>query len=260
LQGIRKGGIVTQNRRVFLITGASSGIGAALARRVAGTDCALLLHARQSGEALERVAAAAREAGALVTTALGDLATRDTPARLVEAAATAFGSLDVLVANAGFPIARAIDSVTDEDLDRAFRGNAMSFISLARAAQPLLASSRAGRIIAVGSFTAHVFRTDLPQFPASAASKGAVEVAAKSLALAFAPAGITVNCVVPGYITKDAGVAGNVDPAQLEAIAGRIPVGRLGRPDEVAALIAFLASADAAYITGQAMHVNGGLC
>jgi 3-oxoacyl-[acyl-carrier protein] reductase len=246
--------------RSFLITGASSGIGAALVRRVARADARLLIHARHSAAALEAVAMEARMAGAEVETALGDLAEPGVAARLVDLAASAFGTLDVLVANAGFPIPKAIGDVTDGDLDYAFRGNTLSFLQLARAARPLMPASGGGRIIAVGSFTAHVFRADLPQFPASVASKAAIEAAVKSLALAFAGAGISVNCVIPGYIAKDAGVRGNIDPARLAEIATRIPAGRLGEPDEVAAMIAFLAGPDAAYVTGQAIHVNGGLC
>lgn len=247
------------SRRVWLITGASSGIGAALVRRVAGPETSLLIHARHSAERLEAVAAEARAAGAEVRTALGDLAEPATAAMLVDATREAFGRLDVLVANAGFPIAKPIGEVTAGDLDYAFRGNAISFLALAQAALPMLKQSAQPRIIATGSFTAHLFRNDLPQFPASVAAKGAIEVAVRSLALAYAPDGIAVNCVVPGYIAKDVGIAGNVDPAKLVAIAERIPLGRLGAPAEVAALIAFLAGEEAGYITGQSLHINGGL-
>ena len=135
----------------------------------------------------------------------------------------------------------------------------MSFLSLARAAHPLLAKSNCARIVAVGSFTAHVFRTGLPQFPASAAAKGAIVTAIKSLALAFAKDGITVNSVIPGFIAKDPETSDGLSDAKLTKISDRIPVGRIGQPDEVAAVLQFLAGEDASYITGQAIHVNGGL-
>ena len=165
-----------------------------------------------------------------------------------------------MIASAGFPVPATLETATDCDFERAFRGNALSFAAMARAARPLLAASEGGRIVAVGSFTAHVFRTDLPQFPASVAAKGALESMVRALALAFAADGITVNCVVPGFIAKDDGVTGAIDADRLRGIAGRIPLGRLGAPDDVAAMIAFLAGSEAAYVTGQCLHVNGGLC
>ncbi len=123
----------------------------------------------------------------------------------------------------------------------------------------MLRNSTSGRIVALGSFTSHVFRTDMPQFPASAASKGAIEVAVKSLSLALGADRITVNCVVPGYIEKDAGTADGLNPKILAEMLSRIPVNRLGKPEDVAGTIAFLLSKDASYITGQVIHVNGGL-
>jgi 3-oxoacyl-[acyl-carrier protein] reductase len=248
------------NPRAILITGASSGIGAACARRLAGPGVQLLLHARASHERLEAVAQEATTAGAEVVTALGDLTESGVGEELVEQAVAAFGRLDTLVANAGFPIPAPLEVTTNDDFERAFRGNALSFAAMARAARPLLAKSGAGRIVAIGSFTAHVFRTDLPQFPASVAAKGALETMVRALALTLAAEGTTVNCVVPGFIAKDRGVGGNIDPARLADIAARIPAGRLGTPADVAALVAFLAGPEAAYITGQSLHVNGGLC
>lgn len=246
--------------RVGLITGASSGIGAALARRLARPGASLLLHARKSRTALEAVAAEARDAGAKVKISLGDLARKGVAEALIDETTGHFGGLDVVVANAGFPIAKTFDEVTDVDLDYALAGNTMSFLALARAARAWLSRSEAGRLIAVGSFTAHVFRPGMPQFPASVISKGALETAVRSLALTFASDGITVNCVVPGYIAKDAGIQGSISREKLVEIVKQIPLARLGRPDEVAAMIAFLASEDAAYTTGQIIHVNGGLC
>ena len=111
----------------------------------------------------------------------------------------------------------------------------------------------------MGSFTSHVFRTDIYQFPLSAASKGALEVAVRSLAIVLAPARVTVNCVVPGYIEKEAGTKDGMSDAELERSLSRIPLGRIGRPAEVAATIEFLLSEEAGYITGQSLHVNGGL-
>lgn len=163
------------------------------------------------------------------------------------------------MANAGFPLLVPLEEMTPADIAYAFQGNSQSFFELSQAAQPMLAASARGRIVGVSSFTAHVFRTGMPQFPASAASKGAVETAVRSLSLALAKDGITVNCVVPGYIRKDAGSTGQLNAETLRQIETRIPLLRLGSPDDVAGAITFLLSDDAAYLTGQIIHVNGGL-
>ena len=244
---------------IGLITGASSGIGAALALRLAGQCQGLVLHARSSGEHLEEVARRVRAAGTTVVTQLGDLSDEAVAKELVALARSTFGRLDALVANAGFPVLKSFDEGGLSDIDYAFRGNVYSFFTLVREARPLLEAAEHGRVVALGSFTSHVFRTDMHQLPLSAAAKGALEVAVRSLAGLLAPAGVTVNCVVPGWIEKDAGTRDGVSQAALEENRARIPLGRIGLPSEVAATIAFLLSQDAGYITGQSIHVNGGL-
>jgi 3-oxoacyl-[acyl-carrier protein] reductase len=243
-----------------IITGASSGIGAATALRLSTSYRGLVLHAGTSKDSLERVAERAKANGCEVVTHLGDLTEPDFGTALVECARSAFGQLDVVIANAGFPILKALDEGGPEDLDRAFRGNVFSFFSLARAAAPHLVRSSAGRIVAVGSFTAHVFRTDMLLVPFSATSKGALETAVRSLAMHFGPSNVTVNCVVPGWIAKDQGTRDGVSPEEFAETLARIPLGRSGQPDDVAAAIEFLAGRNAGYITGQLLHVNGGLC
>jgi 3-oxoacyl-[acyl-carrier protein] reductase len=150
--------------------------------------------------------------------------------------------------------------MTQDDISYAFRGNVESFFEISQAALPMLKSSDAGRIIGLGSFTSHVFQSDMPQFPASAASKGAIEVAVRSMSLALAQDGITVNCVVPGYIAKDPGTSDSVDAETQASVIAKIPMGRMGKPDDVAAMICFLLSPACGYVTGQVIHVNGGIC
>jgi len=246
-------------KQILVITGASSGIGAALARRVAGPDISVLLHARKSRQALEAVAREAEAAGAKVALAFGDLAEAGVSESVISACIAAFGGCDALVANAGFPLFKSFADGDASDIEYAFRGNLFSFFAMARAARPHLKRSEAARIVAVGSFTAHVFRTDMLQFPLSAASKGALEIAVRSLAVEFAADGGTVNCVVPGYIAKDKGTGDGMSAERLAELETQIPAGRLGRPDDVAAMIAFLLGPDAAYVTGQSIHVSGGL-
>jgi NAD(P)-dependent dehydrogenase (short-subunit alcohol dehydrogenase family) len=111
----------------------------------------------------------------------------------------------------------------------------------------------------VSSFVAHVFRTDVTTFPASAAAKAGMEALVRALAVEAAAKGVTVNAVSPGYTRKDPGAHAALTPAQWEAVTSRIPLGRLGTPEDVAAMAAFLLSAEAGYVTGQVIHVNGGL-
>jgi NAD(P)-dependent dehydrogenase (short-subunit alcohol dehydrogenase family) len=242
--------------RVFLVTGAGSGIGAACCRRLAAPGTALLVHTRNNAEGAERVAAELRAAGAEAEVMLGDIADPAVSAALVESAVARFGRLDGVVFAAGFadktPFAEAPDAVFAKSLDAVLWG----FLRTARAALPHL---DAGRIIAISSFVAHVFRTDVSTFPASAAAKAGMEALVRALAVEAAARGTTVNAVSPGYTRKDPGAHAALSPAQWEAVTAKIPLKRLGTPDDVAAMVAFLASAEAGYVTGQVIHVNGGL-
>jgi len=242
-----------------IVTGAASGIGASVALKLAQPGAQLTLHTRRSVDRLQRVAEQAQQQGALVEVVTGDLSEPGQGQRIVTAHKKRFGTLDAVVANAGFPLLISLDDMKPEDIAYAFRGNTQSLFELVQASRDLLRHSACPRIVGVSSFTAHVFRTDLPQFPASAASKGAVETAIRSLALGLAKDNITVNCVVPGYIQKDKGTDDGVDAAMHEQIEARIPLGKLGRPEDVANCICFLLSDRASYVTGQVIHVNGGL-
>ncbi|PXW17388.1 SDR family NAD(P)-dependent oxidoreductase [Paraburkholderia caballeronis] len=248
--------------RVVLITGAGSGIGAALARRLAAPDTALMLHARgadeDSRERLARVADACAQRGAAhCATVYADLAEPDAAARIVEATLALFGTLDQLVANAGHAQRQTLSSLDPAMLVGAFASMPASFAALVRrAAEPLRRSTR-GRIVALSSFVAHRYRADAP-FAATAAAKAALESLAKTAAAEFAPHGITVNCVAPGYTRKERGPSADNAPAWARA-ADATPLGRVAEPDDIAELIAFLLSDAARHITGQVIHVDGGL-
>lgn len=243
--------------RSILITGAASGIGAAICRRLAAPGVAILAHSRRNQAGLDAAAEAARAAGAEVVTALGDLADPAVPGSLVDAAIGAFGRLDTVISNAGFADRTKTADLSDEAFAQSLDAIQWGFFRLARAAIPHLGSG--GRMVAVSSFVAHAFRPGVTMFPASAAAKAGMEALVRALALELAPRGVTVNAVVPGFIRKDTAAHAAIEPAALQAQLANIPAGRVGLPDEVAAAVAFLASTDAAYITGQRLHVSGGL-
>jgi 3-oxoacyl-[acyl-carrier protein] reductase len=250
---------MAERRRVALVTGAASGIGAAVCRALAKPDTAILVHTRKNRDGAEAVVDAVRTAGGEAALALGDLSEATTASGVVAQAVDRFGGLDVLVSNAGFADRTKFADQSDAGMMRSIEAIQGAFFRLAQAALPHLKSGRDPRVVAISSFVAHAFRTDMAVFPASAAAKAATEALVRALAIELAPAGVTVNTVVPGFIRKDAGTHAAFTPEQAAAQAVRIPLGRLGLPDDVAAAVAFLVSPAAAYITGQALHVDGGL-
>ena len=246
-------------RRTILVTGAASGIGAAICRALATQETAIAVHTRRNQPGADRVAAETQAMGAEAEVILADLTAPDAAASVIEAVVTRFGRLDVLISNAGFadrtPFAALSDAAMTESVE-AIQG---AFFRLARAAIPHLRTGLNPRVVAVSSFVAHAFRTDVATFPASAAAKAGLEALVRALAVALGPDGVTVNAVVPGFIRKDEGAHRAIGPAGFAAQVAGIPLGRIGLPEEVAAAVAFLASPAAGYITGQALHVNGGL-
>ena len=251
--------MISKPRRI-IITGAASGIGAALCARLAGPGISLLVHTRANEAGLQDVAERAVAAGSTVVCELGDLADPHCARGLVEAAQDAFGGVDGLVSNAGFPDLTPFEELDDEKLRHSFESISGAFLRLVQAAAPSLEDSGAGRVVAVSSFVAHRFHMGGDHFPASAAAKAGLEALVRSLAQRLATRNITVNSVVPGYIRKDRESAQSLASiSQSRRGISRVPMNRVGLPEEVAATIEFLLSADASYITGQSIHVDGGM-
>jgi 3-oxoacyl-[acyl-carrier protein] reductase len=248
--------------RVSIITGGGSGIGAAVARRLAASDQCLMLHGQGTDaaglERLKTVAMECQRAGATVEWRTGDLARAGTASELVSATRAAFGPVDALVHAAGFADRRGFLALPREGLERAFAVMPAAFHELAAAALPDLARGAQGRVVAVSSFAARRFVPDAT-YPASAAAKAALEVLVRCLAIELAPSGATANVVVPGYTRKDAGLFGALDAQAWQSAAKANPMARLAEPNQVAATVAFLLSPEAGHITGALLPVDGGL-
>jgi 3-oxoacyl-[acyl-carrier protein] reductase len=233
-----------------LVTGASGGIGSAIAKALAGQGARVALSGTRE-DALKAVAAELGADHAILPCNLSDAAAVDA---LVPAAVEQLGQLDILVNNAGVTRDNLAMRMKDEEWDQVIRVNLEAAFRLCRAAMKPMMRAKFGRII---SITSVVGVTGNPGQANYAASKAGLIGMSKALAQEVASRNITVNAIAPGFIAS--AMTDALPDAQKEALLGRIPLGKLGAGSDVAAATVYLASREAAYVTGQTLHVNGGM-
>lgn len=233
-----------------LVTGASGGIGSAIAKALAAQGARLAV----SGSNAAKLDAFRDELGGdhvAIACNLSDGAAVD---GLVPLAVAALGKLDILVNNAGVTRDNLAMRMKDDEWDQVIRVNLEAAFRLCRAAAKPMMKARFGRIV---SITSVVGQTGNPGQANYAASKAGLVGMSKAMAAELASRGITVNCVAPGFISS--AMTEVLPEAQKTALLTRIPAGALGAGDDVAAAVAYLASREAGYVTGQTIHVNGGM-
>lgn len=233
-----------------LVTGATGGLGGAIARVLHAQGASVAL----SGTRAEALEALAAELGERAVVAPCNLADKDSVEALVPAAEEKLGGLDILVNNAGVTKDNLFLRLKDEDWDSVIAINLTAAFRLSRAAVKSMMRRRYGRIISIGSV---VGTTGNPGQGNYAASKAGLIGMSKALAAEVASRNITVNVVAPGFIESPMTQA--LNDKQREGILSDVPMGRLGTGTDVAAAVAYLASAEAGYVTGQTLHVNGGM-
>lgn len=233
-----------------LVTGATGGIGGAIARALhrQGADVAI---SGTRKEALDQLAA---ELGSRVHVLPCNLSDAAAVEALVPAAEEAMGQVDILVCNAGITKDNLFVQLRDEDFEQVINVNLTATFRLSRAAVKTMMRRRFGRVIAI---TSVVGVTGNPGQANYAASKAGLIGMMKSIGQEYARRNVTANCVAPGFIAT--AMTDVLNDKQKEVILGRVPAGRLGTPDDIAAAVVFLASNEAAYVTGQTLHVNGGM-
>ncbi len=236
--------------KTALITGASGGIGAAIAMALhkAGATIAI------SGTRIEKLDELKAQIGENVHVLPCNLSSAEDVEKLIPAAEAAMGGLDILVNNAGITKDGLAMRMKDDDWQAVIDVNLTSNFRLCRAAMRGMMKKRAGRIV---NITSIVGVTGNPGQANYVASKAGVIGLSKSLAQELATRGVTVNCIAPGFIATP--MTDVLNDKQKETILTKIPAGRMGTPEDIAAAVLFLASDEAGYVTGQTLHVNGGM-
>lgn len=236
--------------RIALVTGASSGIGVAIAQALHAQGCHVVLSGRREAE-LNAVAASL---GERTRVAVADLADPLAPAALVEGVEATEGRLDILVNNAGFTRDRLALRMEDADWNAVLEVDLNAPFRLARAALRGMMKRRAGRIVSIASIVGVMGNAGQSNY---AAAKAGLIGMSKSLAQEVAPRHVTVNVVAPGFIETP--MTDKLNETQKATLLSRIPLNRMGSSADVAAAVVYLASDEAAWVTGTTLHVNGGM-
>jgi len=248
--------VITLHGKVALITGGGRGIGQAIAVRLAKEGADIVIDARHADtaqETLELVEATGRRCCIVE----GDIGKLEDDRHIIAESVERMGKLDILVNNAGVEKAAPFWEVTEQDFNFVIDVNLKgTFFATQAFVRDLLETNRSGKIINISSVHEEL---PFPHFASYCVSKGGMRMLMRDLAVELAPFGITVNNIAPGAIDTHINAKLIQSPELLKSLLGNIPLGRLGKPEDVAGLAAFLASVDADYITGATLVVDGGL-
>ena len=237
-------------QKVALVTGASRGIGKAIAQSLSREGYLVAIHYRSQESAAQELAQTVP--GSKIFQA--DLGSEESCIQLAKNVKEAFGRIDVLVNNAGMSIDQLITFAKPSDFDQILNVNLKSVFNLTKAVSRFMIKQKSGSIVNLTSVVGHTGNGGQSMY---AASKGAINAFTKSVAVDLAGFGIRANCVAPGFIKTDMTDALSDDVKA--SVAAKIPLKRLGLPEEVANCVAFLASPESSYVTGSTLHVNGGM-
>jgi glucose 1-dehydrogenase len=243
--------------KVAAVTGGDQGIGRAIAERLAqeGADVAICYRKNKKGadEVVDSISATKRRAAAFQA----DVGNVSDGQRFIEQAVAALGKIDILVNNAGLEKRADFWDVTEEDFDAVLNVNLKGMFFVTQAVvRHLRQAGRGGKVINISSVHEEL---PFPHFASYCASKGGIKMLTRNLAIELAPNGITINSIAPGAIETPINTRLLNDPVKLKELLGNIPLGRLGKPEDVAGLASFLASAESDYVTGSTFFVDGGL-
>ena len=241
------------DKRVAIVTGASRGIGAAIARQLAGGGCHVVAVAR-SADKLAEVVTQIESAGGSAEAMSCDISDSKAVQAMVDAVADKHGRIDVLVNNAGITRDTLLLRMDDEQFDEVINTNLKSVFVATRAAARYLMRSKSGRIINIGSVSGVMGNKGQANY---AASKAALSGFTKTVARELAGKGVTANVVAPGFVTTD--MTDALPEKFREEVKKLVPLARFGDPDDIASLVAFLAGESSGYLTGQVICVDGGM-
>jgi glucose 1-dehydrogenase len=243
--------------KVAIVTGAGTGIGRGIAKRLGAEGAKVIVDYAGAPDDAQQTKSAIEESGGAAEIVRGDVTKSDEMRNLVDAAWKRFGSADILVNNAGIEHRSDFWDTTEDEYDRVMTVNLRGAFFLAQAfVRRLREQKKPGRIVNISSVHEDMV---FPGFTTYCCSKGGMRMLMRNLAMELGPLGITVNNVAPGAIITPINQSLLENKRQLQALLNNIPLGRLGTPEDVAGMVAFLASDDAAYVTGSTFVVDGGL-